>query len=86
MIKQKQNKKTLKKIIIGKDDDNEEQYSLHIIFVLKTGDEISEYTNSTNKHKSLNNARLDIESDTCGECMYIKKEIDETGKVVKMGY
>lgn len=55
----------ISKIIIGKDDENEEQYPLHITFVLKTDDEISGYTNSTNKKKSLNNARLDISRDTC---------------------
>lgn len=54
----------ISKIIIGKSDDNEKQYPLHIIFVLKTDDEISGYTNSTNKKRSLNNARLDISRDT----------------------
>lgn len=55
----------ISKIIIGKSDDNEKQNPLHIIFVLKTDDEISGYTNSTNKKRSLNNARLDISRDTC---------------------
>lgn len=57
----------ISKIIIGKDYENEEQYPLHITFVLKTDDEISDYTNSTNKKKSLNNARLDTLRDTCGK-------------------
>lgn len=59
----------ISKIIIGKDDDNEEQYSLHIIFVLKTDDEISGYTNSINKKKNLNNACLDLTRDTYGEML-----------------
>lgn len=54
----------ISKIIIGKSDDNEKQYPLHITFVLKNDDEISGYTNSTNKKRSLNNARLDITRDT----------------------
>ena len=58
----------ISKIIIGKTDDNKKQYSLHITFVLKTDDEISGYTNSTNKKKNLNNARLDTTRDTCGMC------------------
>jgi DNA invertase Pin-like site-specific DNA recombinase len=33
--------------------------------ILKTDAEISGHTNSTNKKRSLNNARLDIERDTC---------------------
>lgn len=45
---------------------------LHITFVLKNDDEISGYTNSTNKKKSLNNARLDTLRDTYWMCMYIK--------------
>lgn len=64
----------ISKIIIGKNDAGEEQYPLHITFVLKTDDEISGYTNSTNKKKSLNNARLDIERDTRGECDFTTKE------------
>lgn len=63
---------TISKIIIGKSDDNEEQYPLHITFVLKTDDKISGYTNSTNKKKSLNNACLNIERDTCRVCMCVK--------------
>lgn len=51
----------ISKIIIGKNDNNEKQYPLHITFVLKTDDEISGYTN---KKKSLNNARLDTTRDT----------------------
>lgn len=54
----------ISKIIIGKSDNNEKQYPLHITFVLKNDDEISGYTNSTNKKRSLNNARLDITRDT----------------------
>lgn len=49
-------------------DDSEKQYPLHFTFVLKTDDEISGYTNLTNKKKSLNNVRLAILRDTCGEC------------------
>lgn len=60
----------ISKIIIGKNDEDEEKYPLHIIFVLKTDDEISGYINSTNKKKSLNNTRLDTTRDTCGMCMY----------------
>ena len=52
------------KIIIGKSEDYEEQYPLHINFVLKTADEISGYTNSMNKKKSLNNARIDTTRNT----------------------
>ena len=63
----------ISKIIIGKSDDNEKQYPLHITFVLKTDDEISGYTNSTNKKRSLNNARLDISRDTCWECNFVNK-------------
>lgn len=55
----------ISKIIIGKNDEDEEQYPLHITFVLKTDDEISGYINSTNKKKSLNNTRLDTTRDTC---------------------
>ena len=54
----------ISKIIIGKSEDGEEQYPLHITFVLKTDNEISGYTNSTNKKKSLNNAHLDTTRDT----------------------
>ena len=54
----------ISKIIIGKSEVGEEQYPLHITFVLKTDNEISGYTNSTNKKKSLNNARLDTTRDT----------------------
>lgn len=64
----------ISKIIIGKSDDNEKQYPLHIIFVLKTDDEISSYTNSTNKKKILNNSRLDIARDTCRECCFTSKK------------
>ena len=58
----------ISKIIIGNNNENEERYPLYITFVLKTDDEISGYTNSTNKKKNLNNARLDTTRDTCGEC------------------
>lgn len=64
----------ISKIIIGKSDDNEKQYPLHITFVLKNDDEISGYTNSTNKKRSLNNARLDITRDTCRNSVFVRKK------------
>ena len=52
----------ISKIIICKNDDNEEQYLLHITFELKPDDKLSCYIN---KKKSLNNSRLNIKRDTC---------------------
>ena len=65
----------ISKIIIGKNDEDEEQYPLHITFVLKTDDEISGYINSTNKKKSLNNTRLDTTRDISGMWKHILLKI-----------
>ena len=70
----------ISKIILGKSDDNEKQYPLHITFVLKTDDEISGYTNSTNKKKSLNNARQNISRDTCRKHSFIRNKTISTNK------
>lgn len=45
--------------------------TINYIPLLKTDDEILGYTNSTNKKKCLNNARLDIERDTRRMCSTI---------------